>query len=100
MKDKLLKIIGRYGVMHQLKHFNSEVFELNEAIIRLDNEGCNEKDSDNNEHVASEIADVMVMLRELQYYHDIPDEKINEIMEFKVNRQMDRMKKEDQYNGS
>ena len=34
MKDDLLKIISFYGVLPQLKHFNSEVFELNEAIIK------------------------------------------------------------------
>ena len=34
MKEKLLKIINHYGVMLQLKYLQSEVFELNEAIIR------------------------------------------------------------------
>ena len=33
MKEYLLKIINTYGVMDQLKYFQSEVFELNEAII-------------------------------------------------------------------
>lgn len=33
MKEDLLKIINTYGVMPQLKYFQSEVFELNEAII-------------------------------------------------------------------
>ena len=33
MKEDLLKIINNYGVIPQLKHFNSEVFELTEAII-------------------------------------------------------------------
>ena len=33
MKDKIQEIIKHYGVMHQLKYFQSEVFELNEAII-------------------------------------------------------------------
>ena len=32
MNEKLLKIINHYGVMPQLKYFQSEVFELNEAI--------------------------------------------------------------------
>lgn len=31
MKEDLLKIIEHYGVMPQLKYFQSEVFELNEA---------------------------------------------------------------------
>ena len=33
MKDDLLKIISFYGVMPQLKYFQSEVFELVEAVI-------------------------------------------------------------------
>ena len=32
-KEKLLKIINHYGVIPQLKYFQSEVFELNETII-------------------------------------------------------------------
>lgn len=36
MKEDLLKIINTYGVMPQLKYFQSEVFELNEAIIKYE----------------------------------------------------------------
>lgn len=38
MSDKILKIINHYGVRHQLKYFQSEVFELNEAIIEFEND--------------------------------------------------------------
>ena len=37
MKEDLLKIIQHYGVMPQLKYFQSEVFELNESIINAEN---------------------------------------------------------------
>ena len=37
MKDDLLKIISFYGVMPQLKYFQSEIFEMNEAIIKYEN---------------------------------------------------------------
>ena len=33
MKADLLKIISTYGVLPQLKYFQSEVFELVEAVI-------------------------------------------------------------------
>ena len=33
MKETALKVINHYGVMPQLKYFQSEVFELTEAII-------------------------------------------------------------------
>lgn len=39
MKDKLLKIINTYGVLTQLKYFQSEVFEFNEAIFDYENSG-------------------------------------------------------------
>lgn len=34
MNEKLRKIINHYGMDKQLKYFQSEVFELNEAIIK------------------------------------------------------------------
>ena len=36
MKNNLLKIINNYGLIEQFKYFQSEVFELNEAILRYD----------------------------------------------------------------
>ena len=37
MDEKLRKIINHYGMDKQLKYFQSEVFELNEAIIAYNN---------------------------------------------------------------
>ena len=37
MKENLLQIINHYRVIPQLKYFQSEVFELNEAIIKYEN---------------------------------------------------------------
>lgn len=34
MDEKLRKIINHYGLNAQLKYFQSEVFELNEAIVK------------------------------------------------------------------
>ena len=39
-KEELLKIINTYGVMPQLKYFQSEVFELNEAIFEKEKIGA------------------------------------------------------------
>ena len=96
MKDDLLKIINKYRVMPQLKYFQSEVFELNEAII------CEEISEHNDEvnnyksikDIAEEIADVMVMLKQIQYYYGIEDKEIEEIMKYKVERQLSRIAKE------
>lgn len=94
MKDKLLQIINHYGIMPQLKYIHSEYFELDEAIIQFDwnDEIHNQKYAI--ECVAEEIADIMVMLKQFQYYYEIPDKTIKAIMDFKIDRQLDRINKE------
>lgn len=102
MKKKLLEIINHYGVMPQLKYFQSEVFELNEAIIRerelYDNGGSFNYHKELLEHIAEEIADVMVMLEQIKFYYDIEDMDIKEIMLKKINRQIERIRKEEEEN--
>lgn len=101
MKDDLLKIISFYGVLPQLKHFNSEVFELNEAII------CEETSEHNDEvnnyksikDIAEEIADCYVMLNQFQLYYGIENKQIEETMKFKIDRQLERIKNE-KYNNN
>lgn len=101
MKDKLLHIIKKYGVIPQLKYFQSEVFELNEAIITFEKEypycdniidkGYIEAIKNN---IAQEIADCYVMIEQFRLYYDISNDKIKEIMEYKVDRQLSRIAKE------
>ena len=93
-KEDFEKIVEYYGMREQLKYFQSEVFELNEAILanRYDTE---EITIDGYvEHIREEIADVMVMLKQFQYYYGIDDEQIEEIMRFKIDRQLERIKNE------
>ena len=99
MKKDLLKIINNYGLIEQLKYFQSEVFELNEAILRYDEaaenffDGKYENEIDEMEnHIKEEIADVLCMLRQFQYYYKFKDDEIDSIVEYKVNRQLERMK--------
>lgn len=98
MKEKLLKIINTYGVIPQLKYFQSEVFELNEAIMILEHyeEYANDQDyqttlKKQKEHVAEEIADVMVMLEQFKLYYGISSEEITNIFWSKVDRQINRI---------
>ena len=99
MKEKILSIIKHYSVSKQLKYFQSEVFELNEAIIQYEmayGDMCYSEEAmkGQKEHIAEEIADVRVMLRQFQDYYDIPTEKIEEIMNYKINRQLERIEGE------
>ena len=106
MNQKLRKIINYYGIDKQLKYFQSEVFELNEAIIKRRNTGVidniisgiintlesllNKENIDySKEHIKEEIADVMVMLKQFQLYYNIKTEDIKTIMHNKVDRQLE-----------
>lgn len=90
MKQKLLEIIRHYGYRHQLKKLNEEVFELIEAIRDYNTVFKNVS----KEHVEEEFADVMVLLMQLEYYFELNDRNIAEIMQQKINRQLERMKEE------
>lgn len=89
MKEDLFKIINTYGVMPQLKYFQSEVFELGEAIIK------EQYGEDDINHIVEEIADVTVMLKQFQYYYGISDEEIEDVMKQKIERQLKRIDRGD-----
>ena len=99
-EEKLLKIINTYGVLPQLKYFQSEVFELNEAIIEYENEieHCDPIADEGyikkiKEHIVEEIADVMVMLEQFKLYYGMSSEEITKIFWCKVDRQLERIEK-------
>ena len=94
MKEDLLKIINHYGVNAQQRQLAEEVFELQEAITAYENdyEGLNMGNDTN--HIAEEIADVTVMLKQFQYYYGIENEFILALIRGKVNRQLERIKNE------
>ena len=103
MKDKILQIINHYGIDKQLKYIHSEYFELDETIIKYEDYAYENYDygigkvewGKWREHIAEEIADVMVMLKQFQYYYGIENKEIEEIMEYKINRQLERIEKEE-----
>ena len=96
MKEDLLKIIKHYGVNHQQRKLQEEVFELNEAIIQAEEfHRFNERyNIFNKQNIKEEIADVLVMLEQFRLYYGIPVGNIKEVMEYKVKRQIERIKNE------
>lgn len=88
MKEDLLKIINHYGINKQLKYIHSEYFELDEAILNYIT-----RDEDR-EHIAEELSDCFVMLKQFQYYYGIEDKDIERIMKSKIDRQLGRIEKE------
>lgn len=91
MKDKINEIVNYYGIMPQVKYWQSEVFELNEAIIKGE---CKDLNEEAINHIAEEIADNYVFLLQFMEYYKIDKEKIFNIIEYKVNRQIERISKE------
>lgn len=93
MEEELKKIIEYYGIMPQLKYIHSEYFELDEAIIDFECYGSRVKPTS---HIAEEIADVMVMLEQFRLYYGISSMQITEIMQQKIERQLKRIKEENE----
>lgn len=99
MKEDILKIINHYDVNNQLRKIHEEYFELDEAIIDCLNEECSyyeQVESYHRKHIAEELADVMMMLKQFQYYYEISDEEVEDVMKYKVQRQLERIKNEKQ----
>jgi uncharacterized protein YabN with tetrapyrrole methylase and pyrophosphatase domain len=99
MKEKLLTIINHYGINKQLKYIHSEYFELDEAIIEFEHDEYDyysEVEESHKKHIEEEISDIMVMLKQFQYYYGISDEEIENIMNYKVDRQLKRIEDENQ----
>lgn len=92
--DGFIKIIEHYGVMTQLKYFQSEIFELNEAIINAEHDG-NQPLDEEIDHIAEEIADVLVMINQFIHYYNIDIEQIQQVMEDKLFRQLHRIEEEE-----
>lgn len=103
MKKDLLKIINYHGVNHQQRKLAEEVFELQEAITTYEQEQALKElldikviDSDisKKEHIAEEIADVAVLLNQFIDYYDLDGGKIQELADYKIKRQLERIKNE------
>ena len=98
MKEKLLKIIKHYGLNHQQRKLEEEVYELQEAITRY--EMARETNSTGGvyslvafeEHITEEIADVCVLLMQIANYFKLDIPSIDRTMEMKIDRQIERMK--------
>ena len=100
MEQKLLQIIQRYGVNHQIRKFNEEALELEEAIITHELKKSVEYEIPlteiigTKEHITEELADTMVLLEQFKLYYGITSEEITKIFWSKVDRQLDRIDKE------
>ncbi len=85
MKEDLLTIFNNYGKSHQISKLLEEVGELIEAII-----------NDDKENITKETGDVFVVLNQFIHHYEIEEIDILKVMKYKIDRQIERMSKEDQ----
>ena len=95
MEKDLLKIIEHFGIRNQLKKFNEECYELEEAILDYQTEiAYFDEDAMTlsiKKHIAEEIADVMLLLEQFKLHYDITSEEITNIFWNKVARTLERI---------
>lgn len=69
-KEQLQEIVNHYGADHQKDKLFEEMAELQKEV-------CKEKDGKGDiPHIAEELADVYVMLQQMQLIYGITDEKV------------------------
>ena len=92
MTEKDLETICQhYGIRKQIKKLSEEVFELQEAVIEQEQELFIK---DNTDHVAEELADVMVLWEQIRLHYYVPIQVVRGIMMEKVDRQLKRIENE------
>lgn len=90
--DKLKLIADTYGLKNQRIQAVQELSEVTILLTRRSDQI--EKDPTYKEHLTEEIADTFVMLEQIMYLQGIPKDDVSDMIDFKINRQLERMKKE------
>lgn len=83
--DRIRKYYGRSSQEWQSV---SELFELGEVITRR----ADQRGPDWKEKLLDEIADVRIMMQQLCIIHDISKQEVEDKIDEKLNRQIERMK--------
>ena len=87
-KEQLQQIIDHYGHRSQKEMLFEEFAELQKEVCKeLRNKG-------DKQHIAEELADVYVMLQQLQLMYGISDEKVELGVQKKIERTLDRIEGE------
>lgn len=95
MKKSIVEFCNHYGADHQIKRVQTEIFELNDAIMDYEKAKKSYYTQDFDklaDHVAEEFGDVMIMLYQIILSYGITDEQIQKHMIRKIERQKERIK--------
>ena len=90
--------IAKQGEENQMRQTQEELAELIVAINKYEraikNDGCPSHIAYARKNIIEEMADVLITLDTVKKILDIQDEEIEHFRAFKLNRLLDRMKKE------
>lgn len=89
------RIAERYGLRNQEQQAVSELSELLHVLTRRPNqrgESWTENHKETwSESLLDEMADTCIMIEQLRTLHNVSKEALNEKINFKLNRQLDRI---------
>lgn len=105
MRDKIKRIANHYGFSKQSRQLNEECAELIQAVNKYYRfrESKSTRDEiilsaqDSNvliQNIVEEVADTEIMLEQIKYLLNVNPAAVEEIKKNKVNRQLERIKKE------
>lgn len=98
MEDKLFEIITHFGIENQQRKLMEEIFELQSAITTHEMALSNEYEIPltyivgTQEHIIEELGDVLVLLKQIIAYYDITERQLEETINKKVDRTIQRIK--------
>lgn len=104
--EKYKPIIKHFGIRPQIKKFNEEAFELIEALTEWSVDEYTSTlrglshvfDAEQKAHIAEEMADCLVLIRQFQAVFEIEPEEIERIADEKVKRTINRIYNENHHN--
>ena len=85
MQEKIKEILKRHGEKKQILKSIEEMAELQNVLLHVID------GRDSVDHVREEIADVSLMMKQMQIVFNLPDAKLNERMQEKAERELDRL---------
>ena len=97
-ESKCRQIAEKYGMRNQEQQAVSELTELQYVLTRRPNQRgaawAEKHKATWTESLLDEIADVFIMLEQLRTLHGISKDAVNDEINYKLNRQLDRIENE------
>lgn len=91
--EKISEISHHYGLEPQMRQTAEECAELIQALMEYFRKDSVEWQRATKEHILEETADVWIMIRQLWELMDVGYTEITEIVEQKVDRQIQRIER-------